>query len=243
MANWIKKNTNFLIFVVVLFAVRWSIIDHYRVPTGSMIPTISIGDHIIVNKMAYKFKIPYTEIVVKEFKKPKPGDIVVFQYPKNPSIRYVKRLVAGPGDKIEIVDGMIKVNGQSPFDGEMTSQILSQLLNDDPTLAKEVQDKFLQEKGNILYREKMDDKTYFVQRLPLYLRREYKVIEVPEERYFFMGDNRDNSSDSRSWGFVPEEYIVGQAKRVFFSIRFMNEENKFRPSIDIWRFGKNIEQI
>lgn len=236
----IANNKGFIIFVVVLILVRWSALDHYRVPTGSMIPTINIGDNIIVNKLAYKFVLPLTEIEVMELGKPQRGDIVVFRYPNDPGYpfdpnknffqrgtNFVKRLVGVPGDTLEIMDGILKINGKELFYDDMTrDELVEKLTTEGAT--------------NFFYKEKLGDSVYEVQRIPQYARNEYKVIKVPEGKYFFMGDNRDNSADSRIWGFVKEEYIIGQAKRVLFSVSF---DDGFFPNFKFNRIGKSIESL
>ena len=110
--NILKKNRGFILFVILMFSVRWSIADHYRVPTRSMISAIEIGDHVFVNKMAYDIKLPFTNIVLHKRTDPKKGEIVIFENPKNPSINFVKRLIGEPGDKISIRDGFVFVNDE-----------------------------------------------------------------------------------------------------------------------------------
>ena len=123
------ENKGFILFLLFFFSIRWSIADHYRVPSGSMLPTIEIGDHVLVNKMAFDIKIPFTDYVVAENEKPKRGDIIVFKYPKDPSINYVKRLIGLPGDYIEIVDGFIKINGKVTISSIDDLQIYVSKLN------------------------------------------------------------------------------------------------------------------
>lgn len=224
--DYIKKNRSFFVFLFLLFVIRWSFIDHYRVPTGSMIPTIEIGDNIIVNKLAYRFKIPFTNSVLFEIATPKKGDIVVFQYPVDPSIDFVKRCVGVPGDELEIVDGILKVNGKEVFaDGMDRIKLREELAKD--------QDIFY-------YYESLSDNKFKVQRIPLYFRPMYKKMTVPAGMYFMMGDNRDNSLDSRFWGFVPHSYIKGQAIRVLFSVSF---GDYFIPDFKLTRIGKNIKNL
>lgn len=166
--GYLLKNRSFLGAVLVLFAFRWSFADQYRVPTGSMIPTIQIGDHIFTNKMAYSFVLPFTKLHLVKTGEPKVGDIIVFEFPEKRSTNMVKRVVAVPGDQIEIRDQAVYVNG-------------------------------VEEKDSII--ASADQK-----------------LTVPAENYFVMGDNRLNSYDSRFWGFVPRENILGKAERVLWNI-------------------------
>lgn len=201
---------------------RWSFADHYRVPSGSMLPTIQIGDHLLVNKMAYDLKIPFTDIVVTKTGTPKRGDIIVFKYPKDPSINFVKRLIAVPGDEVEIVNGLVKISGKISLEL--------------PETFKSIMTKLFTLDGSFKYKEVLGNKKFTVQRLPYRLHQHKISFTVPKDRYFFMGDNRDNSADSRVWGFVPRSYLKGQVKNVTFSIAF----DGIIPRVNIFRFGKKL---
>ncbi|MBL6988592.1 MAG: signal peptidase I [Bacteriovoracaceae bacterium] len=210
-ANKIVNNRGFILFALLLFSIRWSFADHYRVPSGSMLPTIQIGDHLFVNKMAYDFKFPFTDFVLKKTNRPKRGEIIVFKYPKDPSINYVKRLIGLPGDTIEVFNGFIKVNGKLT------------LINP-------------HKKSKLAYQEKLGERVFQVQRDPLMFRKHHLKFIVPKGKYFFMGDNRDNSSDSRVWGFVPREYLKGKVTNVTVSIVL----DGITPKVDLFRFGKRL---
>ena len=230
------KSISLILLLVLIF--RSSIAEPFRIPSGSMIPTLMIGDFILVNKLSYGVKIPFTDINLFGFDSspkyffgksdPERGDVIVFKYPRDKSINYIKRVVGLPGDTVEIRDKVVYLNGN-------------------PVNAKEISGKE--------YMEDMDDK------FKVYNFRFYKahtgdtdhVIQldqdafyqmnfgkktVPAEHYFVMGDNRDYSSDSRFWGFVPRELIKGKALFVWFSMIFPLGEHpfKFRP----WRIGTLI---
>ena len=186
--------------VVVIFAFKSTIAANYTVPTGSMIPTIAIGDKLFVNKMAYDIRIPFTTINLYTFEDPKPGDVIVFDAPHDPGTNFVKRLIAGPGDLIEVSNGFVRING-NPLKTSIkdNEQILNLLRN-----------------GG-LYTEHLGEHTYSVQRtnLPQLGEIRHKLVD---NQYFAMGDNRDQSSDSRQWGVVPRENILGKAKFVYFSM-------------------------
>ncbi len=220
--NKITANKNFIFLVICLFSIRWSFADHYRVPTGSMQPTIQIGDHVLVNKMAYDLKLPFTDIVLTKTGIPKSGEIIVFKYPKNTSINYVKRLIAVPGDQVEIFNGFVKVNGKVTLES--------------PNSFKDNIEKLHNSNGQFEYTEVIGDKKFTVQRLPFHSRKHKLSFKVPENQYFFMGDNRDNSADSRTWGFVPRSYLKGQVKNVTMSVAF----DGIIPVVNIFRFGKTL---
>ena len=227
--NYIRKsiveNKGFLVFVFFVFVTRWSFIDHYRVPTGSMIPTIQIGDHVFVNKMAYSVKLPFTDIHMFETGTPKKGDIVVFQYPVDPSINYVKRLVAVPGDKVEIHNGFLKINDR------LTLKYEDQYLD--------LFGKLSSQEDSYTFTEVLSNKDFKVQRAPLKAQDHQISLVVPKDKYFFMGDNRDNSADSRFWGFAPKHYLMGKASRVLFSITF----DGLIPHVKFLRIGKSLTSL
>lgn len=197
--DFIKKNKSFLLGVFVLIAFRWSFADQYRVPSGSMEPNIQIGDHIGVTKMAYDLKIPFTNKVIRRMSEPQRGDVVVFIWPGDHSTNFVKRLIGVPGDCIHIENGFITINGQ-----EM------------PTL------NLNSSHGRQTYSETLGEHKFTVQRFPEETRIESLDFVVPADSYFFMGDNRDNSLDSRAWGFVKREAIKGKALGVLWNIQFEN---------------------
>lgn len=200
--------------MLVFFAFRWSFADHTRVPTGSMEPAIAVGDHLIINKLAYDFKIPFTPFKVLKIADPKAGDIITFTPPHDPKTTYVKRLIAGPGDKVEVKDGFVMLNGKS--------------------LAKE---KIEINQPIFSYQESLNGHTYTVARDLLQARPQQLSVIVPKDKYFFMGDNRDNSLDSRAWGFVDRSQILAKAERVLFSVRLEN----YLPKLNLNRTLKLLD--
>ncbi len=226
-----------IIFTVLVF--RSSLYEPYRIPSGSMIPTLRIGDYIIVNKFAYGFKVPFSDLAIgdinlnpkyiREQKLPARGDVIVFKFPKDPSVNYIKRVIGLPGDSIEIKDKVVYVNDvetmASPIDAE------SFLKDMDAKFKKHKLKFFKVGKKKEGYVIQQDSDNYF-------LVNKDKII-VPEGEIFVMGDNRDFSYDSRFWGTVPLTYVKGRAELIWFSISFPeNEEGEFlfRPS----RIGSSI---
>ena len=206
-----KEVRTWIYLIVLILAFKSSFFGNFTVPTGSMVPTILVGDKLIANMVAYNLRIPFTNHVIVPFSKPKHGDIVVFDNPKDPSISYVKRLIGLPGDVVRVKDGQIIVND---FRYELT------------VIDKDIYDVL--EQGGF-YRETGPSGSYTVQRKPHFPNFETKEWTVPEGHYFFMGDNRDRSSDSREWGFVPEDHIKGRAQFVYFSFKW--------PDINFSRIG------
>jgi len=189
--GWIKP---FLIILIVAGAVRSAIADWNDVPTGSMKPSIIEGDRIFVNKLAYDLKVPFTLWRVARWAEPARGDVVVFFEPIHEQ-RYVKRVIGRPGDVIELRDNRLIVNGHA-IEYETRST----------------------ENGRVLVDEDLDGRTHAVVLTPgLPSRCDFGPVTVPEGQFFLMGDNRDQSFDSRYFGFVDRNRIVGRATMIIFS--------------------------
>lgn len=223
MRNWFKKflsNDNksgesFRTLIIALFVVlliRSSIAAPYKIPTGSMIPTLQIGDHIFVSKLSYGLKLPFTNINMIAWDQPKRGDVIVFKYPEDPSKDFIKRVVGIPGDTIEVRAGQLFLN-----DTAVPREVLSR-----DKLTEEVEESRGHPDGYSLYQEKLGNVEHRILHNSDYF---YSALSdrppliVKEENYFVMGDNRDNSKDSREWGFVPFKAIRGRALVVFFSLK------------------------
>jgi len=215
----LKKNIPFFLFVLTTIAVRWSFADQYRVPTGSMEPTIHVGDHVFINKMAYGVKLPFTEIRLAQTGEPQKGDIVVFTSPDSSSINLIKRLIATPGDHVSIRNGQVAING-SPISG--SEKILDAMADSS--------------QSEIFYREHLGSSDYQVKRLPGFVRYEDFDFVVPENKFFFMGDNRDNSHDGRFFGLVSRELLKGRALGVLWNIRFESGI----PEMEFSRIGSRL---
>lgn len=186
--------------MLLICAFKSTFAANYTVISGSMKPTIEIGDKLFVNKMAYDIRIPFTKARLFEHTAPERGDVIVFECPYDPSMTFVKRLIGLPGDLIEVENGFIAVNGKP----------LKISVQDRKTLSK-----VLTTGG--FYTESLGVKNYTVRRVPTKAGFASVSTRVPAGHYFAMGDNRDESGDSRSWGFVPKENLWGKAKIIYFS--------------------------
>jgi len=192
---------SFFPIILVVLVIRSFIAEPFRIPSGSMLPTLHIGDFILVNKFAYGIRLPVINNKILETGEPERGDVVVFRYPKNPNVDYIKRVIGLPGDKIGYFNKTVYING------EMVAQEAKR---------KELELISLVPARNELRYEDLAGAGHDILVDP-----DRRLIEgetvVPEGEYFVMGDNRDNSNDSRFWGTVPEANLVGKAFFIWMS--------------------------
>jgi signal peptidase I len=209
----------FLVMILIISSLRSALADWNDVPTGSMKPTIQEGDRVVVNKLAYDLKVPFTMIELAKWGDPKRGDIVVLFSPED-GVRLVKRVVAVPGDRIEMRNEQLLVNGQAAHWTALGTA-------EDPL------------QGSVaIFQESLIGRTHKVMVTPNN-RSERATFEpriVPAGYYFVMGDNRDNSKDSRYIGYIERRRIVGKALAVAFSL---DRTHYFAPRLD--RFFKGID--
>ena len=208
---------SFFPILFIVLTVRSFVAEPFRIPSGSMIPTLEIGDFILVKKYSYGVRLPITHKKILDVGSPKRGDVVVFRYPSDPKVNYIKRLIGLPEDEIEYTqDKKLIINGDAVVyqsDGLYLS---------DNRFGREVNVPKLKE---ILSADVVHDLINF----PRKNRSQGKWI-VPEGQYFMMGDNRDNSSDSRFWGFVPEKHLVGKASLVWLHWNMQEGGDGFQAS-------------
>ena len=193
-----------LFFVLVL---RSFIAEPFRIPSSSMMPNLLVGDFILVNKFTYGIRLPVANTKILALGAPKRGDVVVFRYPLDPNEDYIKRVIGLPGDVIAVQDNRITVNGQAA--GYVPGEVyVGSGQGRDMTGARLLSETFADGDSahSVLFR---DD-------APFLLRRNDSWT-VPAGQYFVMGDNRDNSEDSRYWGFVPEQNLVGRASMIWMN--------------------------
>ncbi|HJX34388.1 MAG TPA: signal peptidase I [Desulfatiglandales bacterium] len=195
------------IAILLALFIRTFIVQAFKIPSGSMKPTLIIGDHLLVNKFIYGIRIPIVDRFLIQFKKPKRGDILVFKWPKDESKDFIKRVIGIEGDIIEIRNDILYINGQ---------KVLTEYV-------EKYNDNDISEADR--YEEYLGDKKHYI--LDQYVKYEdFGPITVPENSVFVMGDNRDNSQDSRYWGFVTLNKIKGKALIIYWSwpswSRFLN---------------------
>jgi signal peptidase I len=221
MKKWLKNNRGLLLFIVCLGLFRTAIADWNPVPTGSMRPTILEGDVVLVNRLAYDLKIPLTDISMGRLGDPVRGDIVTFSSPKD-GTRLIKRLVAIPGDRVELRDNALFVNGVAADYSDVNH------------VAEAIAPGHYVEATRAT--ESIAGSRHAVQFLPnRNPKRNFGPVVVPEDAYFMMGDNRDNSEDSRYIGFVPRHLLIGRAGRILLSADI---KDNWKP-----RFERTIQTL
>ncbi len=193
---------SFFPVILVVLILRSFLMEPFRIPSGSMMPTLLVGDFIMVNKFSYGLRLPVLHDKLVDLGSPERGDVVVFRYPKQPSIDYIKRVVAIPGDEVVYLNKQVYINGEA-----ISQEFLE--------LYKGVGAGFNMT-GNRLINEKSGNIDHDILTNPDRRSQDMRTT-VPKGQYFVMGDNRDNSNDSRVWGFVPEENLVGKAVLIWMS--------------------------
>lgn len=229
----VEYSRSFFPVILVVFLVRSFLVEPFRIPSGSMIPTLQAGDFILVNKYTWGIRLPVINQKIIEVGRPRRGDVAVFRYPVDTSLDYIKRIVGLPGDRVSYVDKRLFINGEPvkmdfvrPYDyvkpglNSVAAQLYLEYLGNHPhqTLIQPDEPPIrLEGVRTFRYRDHCE-----------YNERGFTCV-VPPGHYFAMGDNRDDSTDSRYWGFVPDENIVGRAFLIW-----MNFD-------DFGRIGQSIE--
>jgi signal peptidase I len=209
---WLDWTAGLFPVIAAVFLLRSFLFEPFKIPSGSMVPTLLVGDLILVNKFEYGIRLPVANRKIVSLNDPKRGDVAVFRYPPDPRLDYIKRVVGLPGDEITYADQKLSVNGQpAPL------QALGEFYDED---SLRYAPQFSEKLGEVEHRILVDPRrpSFFgggERRFPFGENCRYTVqgltCTVPPGHYFVMGDNRDNSQDSRYWGFVPDENLVGRA--------------------------------
>ena len=235
--GWIEFPAGFFPVILVVFLLRSFLFEPFRIPSGSMVPTLLIGDLILVNKFTYGIRLPIVNKKVIDVGTPQRSDVMVFRYPVDPSVDYVKRVIGLPGDTLVYKNKRLTVNGVAVatdaasdyFDPERVAyskQFIEKLPKDDGTAGTVYPHAILvdEDRSGIISPENFafrDNCTYSDGNTTV-------SCKVPADSYFMMGDNRDNSADSRYWGFVPDQNIVGKAFFIWMNFGNMKRIGSFR---------------
>ncbi len=208
---WLDYTAGLFPVILIVFLLRSFLFEPFRIPSGSMLPTLYIGDFILVNKYTYGVRLPVTNTKIIETGSPERGDVMVFRYPMDESMDYIKRVVGLPGDTVKYIDKQLTINGEvvkqnlvgdwvDPFSMVTLSERTEKLGEHEHRMA--VDNRYPAGLRGQPYERVGQGCRYFSNGF---------VCKVPENQYFVMGDNRDNSEDSRYWGFVTDDQIVGKA--------------------------------
>jgi signal peptidase I len=208
---WLDWTAGLFPVIISVFFLRSFIVEPFKIPSGSMIPTLLVGDLILVNKFHYGLRLPVLNAKITEGEKPQRGDVMVFRYPPRPSLDYIKRVVGVPGDTVAYLNKRLTVNGQA-----VPTESVPEFFDEDAMrYFKQYEEKFGTQSHRVLNDEQRPAFVPGADKFPGSEGCNYTIegvtCKVPEGHFFMMGDNRDNSMDSRYWGFVPEKNIVGKA--------------------------------
>jgi signal peptidase I len=225
---WVEYSISFFPVILIVFLLRSFLVEPFKIPSSSMVPTLLVGDFILVNKYLYGIRLPVVNRKLIEVARPERGDVMVFRFPEDPSLDYIKRVVGVPGDRVEYRNKRLVING-TPMPLRQIDDYLSrermqfsrrfvetlngtdhEILLDEDALASVMPGRAFPFAGNCNYNTSG------------------LACTVPPGHYFVMGDNRDNSSDSRVWGFVPDENIVGKAFFIWLNLNELGRFGSFR---------------
>lgn len=225
---WIENSVSIFPVIAFVLLLRSFVFEPFQIPSGSMMPTLLVGDFILVEKYAYGLKDPVWRTQLVETGKPERGDIVVFKFPLNPSIDYIKRVVGMPGDIVRYSrDKQVCVQsaGESACKPVKLSNVQESEFTQNNIPMMQLDEKLGEVEHSILINPlRVDDTRSYQPRSGV------NEWVVPEGHYFVMGDNRDNSADSRFWGFVPEANLVGKAVAIWVSFEFDRAPDSVIPT-------------
>ena len=226
---WLDWTAGLFPVILVVFLLRSFLFEPFKIPSGSMIPTLAIGDLILVNKFHYGIRLPVINTKVVAINEPKRGDVIVFRYPPNPRVDYIKRVIGLPGDEVAYLNKQLTINGvpvpktAMPDFYDEDSLRYSQLFTEKIGTVEHGILNNREVPGFVLPLAEFQS-----DREACRYSAEGMVCKVPAGRYFVMGDNRDNSQDSRYWGFVPDENIVGRAFFVWMNLGNLRRIGSFQ---------------
>ncbi|AJX15293.1 S26 family signal peptidase [Burkholderia ubonensis] len=208
---WLEYTASFFPVILAVFVVRSFIVEPFKIPSGSMVPTLLVGDFILVNKFDYGLRMPVTNTKLTQGRPLERGDVVVFRYPKDESVDYIKRVIGLPGDTVAYQDKQLTINGKPVPETPLADYFDEERQN----YAKQFEESVGGRKNAILNNPAVPPFVMGAYDYPYRDNCTYNsrgvICKVPAGHYFMMGDNRDNSADSRYWGFVPDQNIVGRA--------------------------------
>lgn len=226
--TWVEYSGSFFPVILLVFVLRSFLFEPFKIPSSSMVPTLQIGDLILVNKFTYGIRLPVLNKKIIDINNPQRGDVMVFKYPKDTSLDYIKRVVGVAGDKIVYRNKKLSINGK-----DLDYKQLPDYLDEESlTYSKQFEENLNGVSHRLLNDQRapsyVPNPDSFPNRELCTYNSEGFACTVPAGHYFMMGDNRDNSLDSRYWGFVPDEYIVGKAFFVWMNLGNLKRIGSFR---------------
>ena len=226
--KWVEWGADFFLVVLIVFGLRSFFVEPFKIPSGSMIPTLLVGDFILVNKFTYGIRLPIINTQIIGMNTPKRGEVMVFRYPSNPSQSYIKRVVGLPGDTVDYIDKSLTINGWKVDRAEAGKYLHPDRLYHSPRYTEKLDGT----EYSILIEEQAPASVNGVMNYPFRENCSYNErglsCKVPEGHYLVMGDNRDGSADSRVWGFVPDRNIVGRAFFIWFNFNDLGRVGRFQ---------------
>jgi signal peptidase I len=225
---WVEYGASFFPVILIVFVLRSFIVEPFKIPSGSMIPTLLVGDFIAVNKFTYGIRLPVLDKKIVDVHSPQRGDVMVFRWPVDPSKDYIKRVIGLPGDKVAYLNKRLTINGEP-----LPLKRIDDYVDKDRMI---VTPRYEETIGNVRHNVLIEDEAppyvsqvmQFPFRDNCHYNSEGFTCEVPPGNYLMMGDNRDNSQDSRVWGFVPDENIVGKAFFIWFNFSDLQRIGSFQ---------------
>ncbi|KXU88537.1 S26 family signal peptidase [Paraburkholderia monticola] len=225
---WLEYTASFFPVILVVFVVRSFVVEPFKIPSGSMVPTLVVGDFILVNKFEYGLRLPITNTKITQGRPVQRGDVVVFRYPKDESVDYIKRVIGLPGDVVEYQDKKLTINGKPVPETALPDYLDEERLG----YAKQFQEDLDGRKNAILNNPAVPPFIVGAEDYPFRDNCQYNargvICKVPPGNFFMMGDNRDNSADSRYWGFAPERNIVGRAFFIWMNFSDLRRIGSFQ---------------
>jgi signal peptidase I len=224
----VEYGASFFPVILVVFVLRSFLVEPFKIPSGSMIPTLLVGDFILVNKYVFGIRLPILNKKIFEVGQPQRGDVMVFRYPEDPSVDYIKRVVGLPGDTVSYQNKRLTINGV-----EVPVRKAGEYLHKDRLYYTP---QFIEQLGKMEHSILIEPEAppfvphsmQFPYKDNCHYNSEGLVCKVPAGHYFVMGDNRDASSDSRVWGFVPDQNIVGRAFLIWFNFGDLTRIGSFK---------------